>query len=222
MGGRDTELALVSLAAMFSPTTVTFSVLALVLGERPLRSGLWFYAGALSATMLVGIVAAFVLGDAASDPSGGPKTWVAVFDVIAGAALILFAARLARRPRDEAREERMLTKMRKVASSSPGAIFAAGATLANAGAFIPIALKTISERDPNAAEYLATWAAFAILSLLPLAVALVLLVVARHPTERALRHARTWLERHAHTVAAVIVFALGVALVRNGVAGLTG
>jgi len=36
------ELALVSLAAMLSPTTLTFSVLALVLAKRPLRTGVWF------------------------------------------------------------------------------------------------------------------------------------------------------------------------------------
>ena len=47
MGWIDAELALTALAAMLSPTTLTFSVLVLVLGERPLRTGLWFYAGAL-------------------------------------------------------------------------------------------------------------------------------------------------------------------------------
>jgi hypothetical protein len=41
MASVDTELALVALAAMLSPTTLSFSVLALVLGERPLRTGLW-------------------------------------------------------------------------------------------------------------------------------------------------------------------------------------
>ena len=50
----DTELVLVALAAMVSPTTLTFSVLALVLGDRPLRTGLWFYLGALTATLAIG------------------------------------------------------------------------------------------------------------------------------------------------------------------------
>ena len=78
MGWIDAELALVALAAMFSPTTLSFSVFALVIGDRPLRTGLWFYLGALTATLGIGVVAAFVLGDAAasSDPSS-PKTWVA-------------------------------------------------------------------------------------------------------------------------------------------------
>jgi hypothetical protein len=38
-GWHDAELALTALAAMFSPTTLTFSVLILVLSKRPLRSG---------------------------------------------------------------------------------------------------------------------------------------------------------------------------------------
>ena len=50
MSWGDAELLLIALAAMLSPTTLSFSVLllALVLGERPLRTGVWFYLGALS------------------------------------------------------------------------------------------------------------------------------------------------------------------------------
>ena len=59
------------------------------------------------------------------------------------------------------------------------------------------------------------------MSLLPLALALIALVVARERTQRILRGARTWLERHARTVAAVILFLLSAALLRNGLAGLT-
>jgi cadmium resistance protein CadD (predicted permease) len=114
----------------------------------------------------------------------------------------------------------MIAKMRTVASSNPGTIVVAGATLANAGAFIPVALKNISQLDPTAAEYVADWTAFTIVSLLPLAVAILLLLVARRSTERRLDGVRRWLERHAHTVGAVLVLALGVALMRNGIAGL--
>jgi hypothetical protein len=170
--------------------------------------------------MFIGVLAAFVLGDAAASHSGGPKTWVAIFDVAAGVFFVLFSGRLARRPGDPAREERMIAKMRTVASSKPGTIVVAGATLANAGAFIPVALKSISQLDPTAAEYVADWTAFTIVSLLPLAVAILLLLLARESTERRLDGVRRWLERHAHTVGAVLVLALGVALMRNGIAGL--
>ena len=66
MGWIDAELALTALAAMLSPTTLTFSVLVLVLSDRPFRTGLWFYLGALVATLGIGVVAAFVLGNAAA------------------------------------------------------------------------------------------------------------------------------------------------------------
>src|SRR5436305_1452360 len=49
----DGELLLIALAAMLSPTTLSFSVLALVLGDRPLRTGIWFYLGAVSVMLLV-------------------------------------------------------------------------------------------------------------------------------------------------------------------------
>src|SRR6185437_1948959 len=128
----DAELALTALAAMLSPTTLTFSVLVLVLGDRPLRTGLWFYVGALGATLGIGVVAAFVLGDAAaSSTPSTPKTWVAVLDLV----LVLVVVVLRRHPNTK-RTESMLAQMQKVASSPVVAILGAGAALANPGAFI--------------------------------------------------------------------------------------
>lgn len=222
MGWIDAELALTALAAMLSPTTLTFSVLVLVLGDRPLRTGLWFYLGALTATLGIGIVAAFVLGDAAADQTpGSPKTPVAIFDVVAGALLIAFVIRMLRRPPNPKRAASMFDQMQKVASSPAVAIVGAGAALANPGAFIPIALKSISELDPTATQYIVNWVFFTVVSLLPLAVALVLLLVAREWAERLLEGVRRWLDKNARTIAAVIIVALAVSLIRNGIAGLT-
>jgi hypothetical protein len=217
----DAELVLVALAAMVSPTTLTFSVLALVVSDRPLRSGFWFYGGALVATLGVGVVAAFVLGDAAAaaDPSS-PKTWVAVVDVVAACALLVWVVRALRRPRDPRRAAAMLEKMQAVSASRAVAIAGAGAVLANPGGFIPLALKSISELDPTAGEYVANWVFFALVSLLPLALALILLLVARNWTMRVLERLRGWLELHARTIAAVVLVALALALLRNGIAGL--
>jgi len=223
MTSVDTELVLVALAAMLSPTTLFLSVLALVVGERPMRTGLWFYLGAFGVTLIVGVVAAFVLGNAAAEPKPNtPKTWVAIVDVVAGVILLLFVVRFLRRPRDPKRVAGMIDQMSKVASSPVIAIIAAGATLANPGAFIPLALKDISQTNPNAGEYILEWVGFTLVSLLPLAVALVALAVAREPTQRLLARAREWLERNARTIAAVILLLLAAVLVRNGIAGLTG
>ena len=217
------ELALTALAAMFSPTTLTFSVLVLVLGRRPLRTGLWFYLGALGATLGIGIVAAFVIGNvAASQTPSTPKTWVAVVDVIAALALLFLVVRTMRRPPNPARTAGMIAQMEKVSSSRAVAILGAGAALANPGAFIPIALKDISELDPSTTQYIVDWVFFSLASLFPLAVALVLLVVAREWTERALGGVRAWLDLNARTVAAAIVVLLALSLLRNGIAGLTG
>ena len=222
MGWVEAELALTALAAMLSPTTLTFSVLVLVLGDRPLRTGLWFYLGALGATLGIGIVAAFVIGDAAADHTpGSPKTPVAIFDVVAGALLIAFVIRMLRRPPNPKRAASMFDQMQKVASSPAVAIVGAGAALANPGAFIPIALKNISELDPTATEYIVNWLFFTVVSLLPLAIALVLLLVAREWAERLLEGVRRWLDKNARTIAAVIIVALAASLIRNGIAGLT-
>jgi hypothetical protein len=216
------ELVLVSLGAMLLPTTLTFCVLALVVGDKPLRTGIFFYTGALTATLAIGIAAAFVLGDVAtSDNPSTPKTWVAVLDVALGGLLLFWMARTARRPYDPAKVSSMVDKMSGIASSPWIAVIAAGALLANPGMFIPIALKTISETDPSAAGYAAQWIFFSVVSLLPLLVAIVLLVLARDWAMRLLGAARRWLERHAMQVALVIVGLLALSLLRSGIAGLT-
>jgi hypothetical protein len=94
--------------------------------------------------------------------------------------------------------------------------------LANPGGFIPLALKDISQLDPTAGQYLIAWTLFALVSLLPLSLALVLLLVAPERGQTLLVAARGWLERNARTVAAVILSVLAAVLLRNGIVGLTG
>ena len=221
MGWISAELALTAIAAMMSPTTLTFSVLALVLGDRPRRTGLWFYVGALAATLAIGVIAAFVLGDkaATANPSQ-PKIWVAIVDVVAAILLTGWAVRALRRPVNQKRMNGMVEQMSKIASSPVIAIIGAGATLANPGGFIPLALKEISETDPSNAEYIVDWVLFSLVSLLPLATALVLLVVTPKLAERVLQATRTWLLNNVRKVAAAIALLLAAVLLRNGIAGL--
>jgi hypothetical protein len=217
----DAELVLISIAAMLSPTTLSFSVLALVVGDRPLRTGFWFYVGALSATLAIGVAAAFVIGDAAASDTSTPKTWVAIVDVVAAVVLLVLVVRISRRPPDPARTTAMIDRMSKLATAPIAAIAGAGAALANPGGFIPLALKDISETNPSAYGYVVEWVFFALVSLLPLALALILLVVARDFALRILGAARVWLERRATTIALVLITLLAVSLLRNGIAGLT-
>jgi hypothetical protein len=222
VGWIDTELVLVTIAAALSPTTLTFSTFVLVLSRRPLRSGFWFYLGALTATLAIGVLAAFVLGDAAasSHPST-PKTWVAIVDVVAAVLILAWVVRVMRRPRNPARTASMMEQIRGVTDSRAIAVIGAGATLANPGGFIPLALKEISELNPSRAGYVADWLFFTLVSLLPLLSALVLLLIAPAWTGRVLERVRVWLELHARTVAAAIVVLVAASLLRNGIAGLT-
>jgi hypothetical protein len=218
----DTELVLVALAAMVSPTTLSFSVLALVLGDRPLRTGFLFFLGAFSVTILIGVVAAFVLGDTASSQSASsPKTWVSIFDIVAATLLLVWVAGVLRRPANPHKTEAAVAQMSKIASSPMIAVVGAGAMLANPGGFIPIALKTISQTNPSTTGYIVEWLFFTIMALLPLAIALVSLLVARDWTERLLNRVRDWLLLHVRTIAAVLIFLLAAALLRNGISGLT-
>src|SRR5262249_36709361 len=99
-----------------------------VLSTRPLRTGFWFYLGAFTATVVIGIVAAFVLGDhAASSTPSSPKTWVAILDVVGGTLLLVWTIRLLRRPRDPKRLESMMAQIQRVTESPAIAVLAAGA-----------------------------------------------------------------------------------------------
>src|SRR5262245_20718565 len=206
---------------MLSPTTLTFSVLSVVLSEKPLRTAILFYAGAFTATLAIGVIAAFVLGDALADrkPST-PKTWVAVLGVVIAVLLFGVVIWALRRPPNPKRTASAVAQTSRVASSSAIAIVGAGAALANPGAFMPSDLKTISEPDPSRTQYIADWLFFTVLAVLPLLIAIVALIVRRAWAERMLSAARTWLEAHARAVAAVIVVLLALSLLRNGIAGL--
>jgi hypothetical protein len=218
----DAELALITLAAMLSPTTLTFSVLALVVGDRPRRTGLWFYLGALTATLVIGIAAAFVIGDVAASSTSTPKTWVAVVDIVAAVAILAWVVHIRRSPGDPLKMDQALDRMSTLATAPILAVAGAGAVLANPGGFIPLALKDISETDPTAYGYAVQWIFFTLISLLPLAVALLLLVVAEGWALRVLGGARRWLEHHALTIALVLLVLIAISLLRNGIAGLAG
>lgn len=221
MTSVDVELGLVALAAMLSPTTLTFSVFALVVGDRPLRTGFWFYLGALSITLAIGVVGAFVLGDVATSNTASPKTWVAVVDVVAGVLVLAYVVRVLRRPRDPERVAGMIERMSKLTSAPAMAIIGAGAALANPGGFIPLALKEISQLNPSTGQYIVDWVFFSLASLLPLGLALLMMVFAPARATRVLEASRGWLEQHARIVAAVILVLLALALLRNGIVGLT-
>ena len=141
--------------------------------------------------------------------------------VVAAVLLAVWIVRVLQRPPNQQRIESMVAQMSKVASSPIIAIIGAGAALANPGGFIPLALKTISETDPSTAAYIVEWVFFSLVSLLPLAIALVMLVVAPKTADRVLQSARDWILRNARKVAAVIVLLLAATLLRNGIAGLT-
>jgi hypothetical protein len=217
----DLELALIALAAMLSPTTLSFSIFSLVVGDRPLRTGFWFYVGALGATLAIGVVAAFFIGDIAASDTGSPKTWVAILDLVAAALIVAWVWRASRRPPNPARTQSMIDQISRLATAPVLAVIGAGAALANPGGFIPLALKDISETNPSTTGYVIQWVFFALVSLLPLGVSLILLLVAPEWTTLRLNRLRVWLERRVRTIAFVLLGLLAISLTRNGIAGLT-
>jgi flagellar biosynthesis protein FliR len=112
--------------------------------------------------------------------------------------------------------------MGKVAAAPAIAIVGAGALLANAGLFMVVALKDISQLNPTAWQYILDWVLFALASMLPLGLGLVMLILAPDRAMPILTRARIWIERHARAVALTLVVGLAISLLRDSVAALTG
>jgi hypothetical protein len=219
----DIEIALVGLAAMLEPATLLSSVMALVIGDRPLRTGSLFYVGGLGVTLLIGVIAALVVGNVAASPTSTPKTWVSVVTAVAGALVLGYAMwLLLHRRTGHNQTAAVAERMNRVASAPAPTIIAAGAALANPGVFMLLAAKSISQLDPGTAQYFLDWALFAIVALLPLAIALLMLLIAPGFTEPWLVKARGFVEKHARTIIAVVLLGLAASLLRDGIAGLTG
>jgi hypothetical protein len=220
----DVELALVGLAAMLEPATLLSSVLALTVGDRPLRTGTWFYLGGLGATLGIGVIAAFAIGNVAASHTSTPKTWVSVVTTAAGVAVLAYVVylvvRLAGRRPDENQMASTEERMNKVAGAPPLSILAAGAVLANPGVFMLLAAKNISQLDPSTIQFVLDWALFAVVALLPLGLALVMLLTMGESAGRALAVVHVWVVRHAQAILAVVLLGLGAALLRDGITGL--
>jgi heme exporter protein D len=82
-------------------------------------------------------------------------------------------------------------------------------------------MKDISETNPSTTGYVVEWVFFSVVSLLPLAVALIMLAVSPDRATRLLQRVRDWLLRNARLIAAAIMVLLAAALLRDGISGLT-
>jgi hypothetical protein len=126
-----------------------------------------------------GLAAILILGpDMAASTHIHPKAWVSWFDLVAGAILAVFAVRIFGRPPNRERAAAAIAQIQKVVTSRALAVVAGSAALGNAGATVPVALKSLSEADPTTTQYLLTWALFSLVAPLPLSAALLLLLVA--------------------------------------------
>ncbi len=114
--------------------------------------GALFYAGALTATLAIGVAAAFVLDDvAASDTRRSRRRGLpSSTSPSVGCTPALGGTYRPPPVRPEDRRRRWSTRCVESPRRRGSPSSRAGAVLANPGMFIPIALKTISETDPSA------------------------------------------------------------------------
>ncbi|HET9471721.1 MAG TPA: GAP family protein, partial [Usitatibacter sp.] len=178
--------------------------------------------GGLGLTLVVGVLAAIVLGGStASMPSSAnPKEWVSIVNIVAGCTILGFVAVALLRPANPERTAANLARISALDSAPATTIVLAGAVLANAGLFMVVALKDISQLDPTRLRYILDWTLFALLSLLPLGLGLVMLRFAPGRAMPVLTRARAWIERRARPLAFGVMTLLAATLLRDGITAL--
>jgi len=217
------EVLLLALASMVWPTLLAV-VLVLLVSPRPVRLLSFFLAASLLTTVVIGVLIVFALRDS-SLITDREHTFSPAFDLVAGAAALLFAFVLARhthpaRPTPAPTPGRPSWYERTV---SRGGLLAFGVgVVLNVfpGLFPFVAMKDIAELDYSTTATVALIVGFYLVMFLPAEVPLVSYLVAPSETTEVVGTLRDWLERNGRRVAVITLATVGTYLLIRGALGI--
>ncbi|HET6966992.1 MAG TPA: GAP family protein [Ornithinibacter sp.] len=212
------DLIPLAIAVAASPFPVIPAILFL-LTARPVATAGAFLAGWWSG-IVAGTTASVVLSSVVQG-FDEPPTWVAWARIVLGSALVVLGVRQwsTRAQRTEAP-----AWMRSLEDSTPSAAGRLGLLLSAANPKI-LLLSAAAGLSIAAADETAAWTAvtvvlFALLGSVSVAVPLVAHLALGDRARRPLEGARDWLTRNNATVMALVVLAIGLVLLTEGIAGL--
>jgi hypothetical protein len=216
------EILLLAVASAFWPTLILVVVVALRL-EHPIRTLVFFVAGALLTTISIGLAIVFTLGGT-SVASGSNRSVSAGIYLVTGLLSLLAAAavwRLAGRPRKpKPPKTKPSFAERSIERGAPVA-FAAGIVLnIIPGTFPFVALLDIARLDVSDGVKVAAVVVFYVIMLSFAEVPIVAYLVAPERTIAATTAFNAWLSRNGRRLAAGVLAVVGLYLVVRGLVKL--
>ncbi len=201
------------MAALYPPALLV--VVYLLAGPRPVRSSLAYFAGAATITVAVGFAFVLFLHGTGIDDSRKHRIIPPTINLTLGAALLVLAVVVARRPR---RPAKATPKDRK--QKSPAGLFLFGAAMYLPSVFYLTALQQLAQSDAGAVAISLSLLLIAVVVLLFVELPIILYLVAPDRTVPILDSWNAWLSRHVRSIIVVAAAGIGVYLLASGVADL--
>lgn len=212
------EVAGLALAIAASPFPVIPAIL-LLFTERPRPSSLAFLGAWFAGIGLV--VAVFSLLSEFIDPGGGAPTWLSWVRGVVGGALVVYGVRgwIGRRTTTD-----LPSWMRQIGEATPRTAVRIALLLSVANPKVVLLAAAagldLGAEDVSTAAQVVRVLAFTAVASISVAVPVLAYAVLGERVLPPLRVAKDWLLRNHAAVMAVVLVAIGLVLIRNGVAGL--
>jgi uncharacterized membrane protein YfcA len=217
------QAAGLALLAAVSPTALL--VVTAYLGSgRPRLTVLWYLAGAVLVSVLIGIVALIALRSghlqdhSNRTPRYGLRTGLGVL-ILAVAAVVAYRQPKRRRPEPAGTGTGMMSRL--IANPAPGTALLAGVVVAPSATFVA-AVQVIATAKASAAITAVGLALVVVIAVAVVWLPFVAFLAFPGPTSRWLTTFNGWLKAHGRVLALGALTAAGIYLVINGLAGLTG
>jgi Sap, sulfolipid-1-addressing protein len=214
------QAAGLALLASLSPTALLVS--AVYLGSsRPRLTGLFYLAGAVLMSLVMGVILLAVLRSAGLSharehtPRYGLRLGLGIL-LLAGGAFV--AKRKPRQPDPAQARPGLVSRM--IANPAPLSAFLVGLLIFAPGVTFLAAVQVIATARASLELTALAVIIVVVINVLLVWLPIVLHVIAPEATGRRLTAFNTWLRVHGHTVLVVVLIAAGVFMVINGSVGL--
>ena len=214
------QAAGLALLASLSPTALLVS--AVYLGSsRPRLTGLFYLAGAVLMSLVMGVILLAVLRNAGLSqarehtPRYGLRLGLGIL-LLAGGAFV--AKRKPRQPDPAQARPGLVSRM--IANPAPLSAFLVGLLIFAPGVTFLAAVQVIATARASLELTALAVIIVVVINVLLVWLPIVLHVIAPEATGRRLTAFNTWLRVHGHTVLVVVLIAVGVFMVINGSVGL--
>jgi hypothetical protein len=210
-----------ALLAAISPAAIL--VCAAYLGSAsPRRTTLWFLAGAVTMSAVIGVIALALLraGGLSLPAHHAPRYGVRLGLGVLALAGGLFMVRRKPRPPNPDKPKKPGLISRLIARPGPATAFAAGVLVFVPSASFLAAVQVIATAKASLAATVATLATVVIIDVLFVWLPFAFHLVRPEATERGLKAFNGWLRAHGHAVVAGALLVAAVLLISDGIKGL--